>query len=79
MRVSVRLYATLGRYRPGKASPAPFEVDLPQDATVECLLRAIGLPVEEARVVFVNGRARPGDWRLACGDRIGVFPPIGGG
>ncbi len=79
MRVRVKLFATLRRYAPGEAAGVPFEADLPEGATMADLFKHLDLPAEEVRVAFVNGRARPEDWRLAPGDEVGIFPPIGGG
>lgn len=79
MRVRVRLFAGLGRYLPDAPLGVHTSLDLPGDATVADLLDALQVPPAEARVVFVNGRARPLDWRLQPDDELGVFPLIGGG
>ncbi len=79
MRVHARLFATLARHLPGTTAGATIEVDLSEGATVATLLASLGVPLEEARMVFVNGRARPLDWALQPGDEVGAFPPIGGG
>lgn len=79
MLVRAKLFATLARHRPGTMPGAALEVDLPEGATVAALLAELGVPLEEARMIFVNGRARPPDWALQPGDVVGIFPPIGGG
>lgn len=79
MRVRVKVFAGLGRYLRGQPSGSPFDVELPGEATLQALLRALNLPPDEVRVVFVNGRAQPLDHPLHEGDEIGIFPPIGGG
>jgi len=79
MRVRVRLFAMLRHYLPDVPVGGYAERDLPEGATVSDLLASLGVPETEARVVFVNGRARPPDWRLQPGDEVGIFPPIGGG
>ncbi len=79
MRVRAKLFATLARCRPSTPPGAVTEVDLPDGATIEALLVALHVPPAEARMIFVNGRARPVDWPLQPGDEVGVFPPIGGG
>ena len=58
---------------------APFEVDLPEGATLENLIRQLNLPQEEVKVVFVNARAQPLTYILNPADEVGIFPPIGGG
>jgi len=79
MRVRVKLFATLRRYAPNEAAGVPFEVNLPDGATIADLFRQLHLPAEEVRVAFVNARARPEDWRLEPDDEVGIFPPVGGG
>lgn len=79
MQVRVKLFATLGSYRPGVPPGTPFECTLPEAATLADLIALLGVPPAEAKAIFVNGRARPFDWVLAPGDEVGIFPPIGGG
>ena len=77
--VYVKVFATLLRHLPGWTSGEVKEVVLPAGATVRTLVDELGLPREDVKVVFVNGRARPLDWELAGGDEVGIFPPVGGG
>lgn len=88
MEVTVRLYASLARsvsgpvlkqHPQGVRSGSPLEVELPDGSTLADLVNCLGLPVEEVKVVFVDGRARRLEHRLAPEDEIGIFPPIGGG
>jgi len=79
MRVRVKLFATLRHYAPSEAIGLPFEVDLAEGAAVADLIRHLRLPAEEVKMLYVNARARPEDWRLESGDEIGIFPLIGGG
>jgi molybdopterin synthase sulfur carrier subunit len=79
VRVHVKLFATLGTLMPGTAPGTQFEVELPARATLSTLVSHLGLPVDEVRLAFVNGRARPMDWVLNPDDEVGLFPPVGGG
>ncbi len=79
MRIHIKLFAGLNRYVAHKPSGIPFDAELPDEATVEALIRHLGLPADEVRVVFVNGRAQPLNFALKDGDEVGIFPPIGGG
>ncbi|MGQ9516017.1 MAG: MoaD/ThiS family protein [Anaerolineae bacterium] len=79
MRLTVKLFATLGKFQPDAAGGKPFELQVHDGATVQKVIEMLGLPDDVVRVVFVNGRARPRDWTLADGDELGIFPPIGGG
>jgi molybdopterin converting factor small subunit len=87
MKLYVRLYATLVRYVPaavlarhgGMRGGHRFEWELPESSTLTHLTETLGLPREEIKVAFVNGRVRELDYRLQAGDEVGIFPPIGGG
>ena len=54
-----------------------FELDT--GATVEHLLDNLDIPVAEAKLVFVNGKKAPLTAVLSDGERVGIFPPVGGG
>jgi molybdopterin converting factor small subunit len=77
--VYAKLFATLRTYRPGLKLGEVFPVDLPEGATVGQLLRQLGVPEEEVKMVFVNGIVRDREQVLAAGDELGIFPPVGGG
>lgn len=77
--VEVRLYADLQRYRPDLRVGEPRSVAVPTGTTAGELLATLGIPTEVVRLVFVNGISRPLDQELHDGDRVGIFPPIGGG
>ena len=79
MRVRVKLFASLCRYFGNVAPGIPFEIELPENATVADLVNWLKLPREEVKLFFVKGRARPIDWPLEPGDEVGIFPLIGGG
>jgi len=54
-------------------------LDLGEGATVDEVVRSLGIPAEMTRIVLVNGRdAEPGQ-RLAPGDTVAIFPPLMGG
>jgi len=77
--VEARLYATFGA-RAGTAVPGePVHVKLPDGATVDDLLARLALRPEEVRILLVNGRSQPPSHPLAGGDRVALFPPVGGG
>ncbi len=79
LRVQVRLFAALVAHRAGASAGIPFAVELPAGASLADLVLRLGLPAGEVKIIFVNGRARPLDWKLNHDDAVGIFPPIGGG
>lgn len=74
--VSVHLYATLRTHVGGAPS---VNVDVEAGQTVEEVLERLGVPTSQTRMVFVDDR--PGDLshQLQGGERVGVFPAVGGG
>ncbi len=88
MKVHVKIYATLARrvsgpilanYPQGIRAGSPLEVELPVSSTLANLVAHLGLPREELKLTFVNGRAQELNCRLAPGDDVGIFPSVGGG
>ncbi len=75
MPIELRCYATLAPLTPGNADAFPVT----PGETVGELADRLGIPREEIKIVFVNGQAAALDRPLADGDRVGVFPPVGGG
>lgn len=75
-RVTVHLFASFRSYAAG-ASTVDLEIEPGQ--TIEQVLAILGIPAEQARIVFVNNRAAALDDPLEGGERVGIFPAIGGG
>ena len=73
--VQIKLFATLAPFAPSNPDSYP----LPKDETVWDMARHLKLPLEQVKLIFVNGVRRNGDTRLKEGDRVGIFPPVGGG
>ena len=79
MKISVKLFASLGEYAPEGESAKPFSCEIEPESTIKDLVDQLGIPEGEARLLFVNGRTRKKDATLQPGDEVGIFPPIGGG
>lgn len=79
MHVTVKLFATLVRFRNGTQVAKPFEVELPDGSVVQDLIDILKIPAEETHVVFVNNIIEDADSKLKDGDVVGMFPPVGGG
>ncbi|MEM4724530.1 MAG: MoaD/ThiS family protein [Candidatus Hadarchaeum sp.] len=79
MRITVKLYATLRRYKPGLAPGAGFSLDVPPGATVSQVVEQLGIPDGVALVPMVNNEAQGLDYVLAEGDTLHLFPPVAGG
>lgn len=79
LQVEVRVFGGLEKFLPGVRFGQPVKIEVSESATVGILLKELGIPPEYIHAVLVNGRhAELGD-RLVSGDRVSLFPPIGGG
>lgn len=56
-----------------------FGLEVPEGTTVEALYKVLKIETRHPLVNLINGRSRPGEWVLSDNDRVGLFPPIGGG
>jgi len=75
MPIDLKCYATLAPLTPAGANAFPIK----EGETVKALAERLNIPLEEVKIVFVNGLAAELDRVLADGDRVGIFPPVGGG
>ena len=73
--IDLKLFATLGRFAPPDAACYPVA----PGTTVRAVLEKLGVPVSQARLIFVDGVRKTIDAPLKGGERVGVFPPVGGG
>jgi sulfur carrier protein ThiS len=83
MRVTVKLYATLGDYLPAGSRNNRVDVEVAEAAAVDAVLRPFSLPPRLTHLVLVNGVFVPPEERattlLREGDTLAVWPPIAGG
>jgi sulfur carrier protein ThiS len=79
MKIEVNLYATLSQYVPGGNKGPTQIVDVEDGTTVSDLLGQLGVPIQSAKLIFVDGTHADLDAVLEEGNRLGVFPPVGGG
>ncbi len=74
--ITLNLYATFRQYIGGRPSR---ELDIESGQTIGQVLEALGVPIQDARIVFCDNRQAKLDHPLKGGETVGVFPPIGGG
>jgi len=79
MKIEVNLYATLSRYIPDGNKGSTHVMDVKEGTTVSELLQQLGVPASSAKLIFLDGIHSNLDAELKDGDRLGVFPPVGGG
>ncbi len=75
MKITVKCFASLSRFTPPEADAYPI---VPGD-TAGSVVQRLGIPPNDLKLVFVNGTHAPLSAPLAAGDRLGLFPAVGGG
>ncbi len=83
MRITLKLFATLGQYLPPEARANAVEVEVPDGATAHEVLGRFRVPLEKVHLVLLNGvyldaRARE-ERRIEADDALAVWPPVAGG
>ncbi|OQY59356.1 MAG: molybdopterin synthase sulfur carrier subunit [Desulfobacteraceae bacterium 4572_88] len=73
--VSIRLFATLNKFMP----EFPDNYPITPGMAIRELLEKLKVPNTEAKLIFVNGVKQDLGFTLNGGERVGVFPPVGGG
>ena len=73
--IEIHLFASLQR----SAKRYPQVLKLRAKTSVRDVIKRLAIVQEEIHLVFVNGRAASLDSMLQDGDRLAIFPPIGGG
>jgi sulfur-carrier protein len=73
--IDLKLYATLNKFSPASSEEYPVE----PGATVLSVIEKLGIPAQEAKLIFINGVKGDLTTPLNGGERVGIFPPVGGG
>lgn len=79
MLLEVRLYSGLENFVENATYGKPLAVEVPMDTTVQMLLEKLDIPTEQVFSILVNGIHHNFNDKLSEGDRVALFPPVGGG
>lgn len=79
IQVEIRLFAYLRELLP-KENRGVKQVEIKKNLTIDNLMDEIGIVEKEIMIVMING-IRKLDYNepLKDGDRVAIFPPVGGG
>lgn len=75
MGIEIKLFATLAKFLPENAEDYPIE----DGETIRSLIQKLGLPEKDVTLMFVNSLRSDPDTEIKDKDRVGLFPPVGGG
>jgi molybdopterin converting factor small subunit len=73
--ITIKLFASLKRFLPAASENYPIEPGI----TVKKLLEELCVPKDEVKIVFIDGVKHDLGSVLKGGERVGIFPPVGGG
>jgi molybdopterin converting factor small subunit len=73
--ITLKLFADLGKFLPDSADNYPVTPGI----SVRSLIAGLKIPEEKAKLIFIDGVKGELDSIIQGGERIGVFPPVGGG
>ena len=73
--IQIKLFASLQKFMPASAETYPIEAGI----TVGTLLQQLGIPQDMIKLVFIDSVRAELTSTLKGGERVGIFPPVGGG
>ncbi len=79
MEVDLRLSTTLRKYVEGYDPVKGSAIHLDSGLTVSQLCELLGIPEREIKIIMVDGKKRSPGHTLKGGERVALFPPVGGG
>jgi sulfur carrier protein ThiS len=83
MKVTLKLYASLGAFLPQHAERNEASVEIDDGSTIRQLLDRYSVPPQSCHLVLLNGifqaPAVRASVQLKPGDAIAVWPPVAGG
>lgn len=79
MPLLVKLSTTLRGQVPGYDPNVGLDLEFVPNESAQGLIRRLGLDPARIKIIMVNGLSAAPDQELKDGDRVGLFPPVGGG
>ncbi len=79
MKIEVNLYATLKRYMKNEPGGKSSAIDVEDGTCVKDMIQKLKISADLVKLIFINGVHAKRDTILKDGDRLGLFPPVGGG
>ncbi len=79
MSLQIFLNATLRQYVAGYNPYQGLSLEVAPGTSVSQVIDRLGLPPQEVTLIMVEGRRQESDFTLQGHERLGLFPPIGGG
>lgn len=75
MGIEIKLFATLAQFMPENGEDYPIT----EGTIVQDVIDQLQLPPDDVTLIFINSVRSSKESLLNDGDRLGLFPPVGGG
>ena len=84
MQIELKMFMRFRNYLPEGSSDGKARISIPEGTTFKRLLHIIDMPVEEDKIIVINGISHKqghtiNDLQLKEDDTVAIFPPIAGG
>jgi len=79
LKVEVRLFSGLEKCIPGTKFGQPILVEITNNFNGRALLEKLDIPEKMVFTILVNGVHKDPEEIFSDGDRVAIFPPVGGG
>jgi molybdopterin converting factor small subunit len=76
--IELRLFGELRHYLDVELGKG-YLLKIEDDSTIRVVIGLLGISIDDAKIILVNGRHKEFDDVLFNGDRLAIFPPIAGG
>ena len=73
--IQIKLFAGLKPFMPTSGEKYPINPGI----SIRNLLEQLNIPHEKAKLIFIDGIRANLSSTLNGGERVGIFPPVGGG
>ncbi len=75
IQIDLKLFVTLAKYLPLDHGA----YDIKEGTTINDLMTDLGIPHDIVKLIFINGKKQDCNYIIQDKDRVGLFPPVGGG
>ena len=79
MSLLIKLSSSLRKLAEGYDPHQGLTLEAQPGERVAQLLDRLGIPSEKVKIIMINGRTARLDTVVIDGDRVALFPPVGGG
>jgi len=82
--IELKMFMKYKQFLPREAHDGKVKISLPDRATFQDLLRSIGMPAADDKIIVINGISHKQSAAVNAvvlheGDTVAIFPPIAGG